>query len=144
MAAPTLIERVRLRLDYGEPLEGDEAAAYLGCSREHLDHLTLDGMVTAIEVTGCRRVWPIDGLVRYRCGDLAVISTAPSWDRVDQGQETMSAAELADYLGVNVETIYRQVEKGRIPGCQRIGKTLRFHWPSIVDWLSNGKGVSHP
>jgi hypothetical protein len=39
---------------------------------------------------------------------------------------------------VNVETVYRQARKGRIPGCRRVGRHLRFCTRTVLDWLAEG------
>jgi excisionase family DNA binding protein len=49
----------------------------------------------------------------------------------------LSVEELAKYLGISKETIYRWLEKGTIPS-HRIGKLWKFK-PSEVDrWIRAG------
>jgi excisionase family DNA binding protein len=46
----------------------------------------------------------------------------------------MTVDELADYLQLNRQTIYRKVRAGQIPAI-RIGKVLRFKKEVIDSWL---------
>ena len=46
----------------------------------------------------------------------------------------MDVDELADYLGVHKATVYRHVQKGKIPGF-KIGADWRFHRRSIDKWI---------
>ena len=49
----------------------------------------------------------------------------------------LSVEEIAKYLGVSKETIYRALDKGNIPA-HKIGKLWKFK-PSEVDhWVVNG------
>ena len=49
-------------------------------------------------------------------------------------QEVMTANQLAGYLQINEQTIYRKVNKGQIPSIH-IGKTIRFKKDVIDTWL---------
>jgi len=46
----------------------------------------------------------------------------------------MDVDQLADYLGVHKATVYRHVQKGKIPGF-KIGADWRFHRRSIDKWI---------
>ena len=48
--------------------------------------------------------------------------------------ELMTVDELAEYLGVTRDTVYRKVKTGEIPSI-RIGRLLRFPKKTIEDWL---------
>jgi len=48
--------------------------------------------------------------------------------------EVMTAAEVAEYLGLAVETIYRKARAGEIPA-MRIGRRWRFFRGSLQRWL---------
>jgi len=48
----------------------------------------------------------------------------------------MTATEVAEYLKVNVETIYVLTGKGQIPFF-RIGIHLRFHRDAIEKWMTD-------
>jgi len=50
----------------------------------------------------------------------------------------MTVGEVADYLRVAEKTVYRLLEKGRIPAT-RVGHKWRFKRESIDDWLFEGK-----
>lgn len=51
----------------------------------------------------------------------------------------MGVKEIADYLGVSKETIYRLLEKKRIP-CHRVGKIWKFD-PTEVDKVVKKGGL---
>ena len=48
--------------------------------------------------------------------------------------EVMTAEQVASYLQMDEQTIYRKVKRGEIPAV-RIGKTLRFKKDLIDGWL---------
>lgn len=48
--------------------------------------------------------------------------------------EVMTAEEVAEYLGLAVETIYRKARAGEIPAV-RIGRRWRFIRETLEDWL---------
>ena len=48
--------------------------------------------------------------------------------------EVMTAGQLAKYLQLDEQTIYRKAQKGQIPAL-RIGKTLRFKKDVIDSWI---------
>lgn len=50
--------------------------------------------------------------------------------------EYVTRPELAKLLGVSVDTIARHEAKGKIP-VMRIGKSVRYHVPTVRDALSN-------
>lgn len=60
--------------------------------------------------------------------------------------ETMTADEVAAFLGVDRKTVYDYANRGRIPH-QRLGKRLLFSRTALVAWLgacrvaSTGKGM---
>ena len=49
-------------------------------------------------------------------------------------QEVMTAGQLAQYLQLDEQTVYRKAKRGQIPSV-RIGKTLRFKRDVIDSWL---------
>lgn len=52
----------------------------------------------------------------------------------------MDVGELAAYLGVHKATVYRHVQKGKIPGF-KIGADWRFHRRSIDKWIKQKEQV---
>lgn len=58
-------------------------------------------------------------------------------------QELMTIKEAASYLRVNYSTLYKLVQKGKVPG-SKVGGTWRFKKELLDDWLSwqhhQGKG----
>ena len=48
--------------------------------------------------------------------------------------DVMTASQLAEYLQLDEQTIYRKAKRGEIPAV-RIGKTLRFKKDLIDGWL---------
>lgn len=49
----------------------------------------------------------------------------------------VSVEEIAAYLGVSKETIYRWVEKQKIPA-RRVGKFWKFKPSEIDEWIRSG------
>lgn len=52
-------------------------------------------------------------------------------------QKLYKASELANILGLNVQTIYRMGEKGIIP-TYKIGRTVRFEMPDKREIADKG------
>lgn len=48
--------------------------------------------------------------------------------------EIMTVAEVAEYLRMNPQTVYRRAERGDLPAI-RIGRTLRFKRDLLDEWL---------
>jgi len=55
--------------------------------------------------------------------------------------ELMTVDELAEYLGITRDTVYRKVKAGEIPSI-RIGRLLRFPKKTIENWL--GQKITPP
>lgn len=49
----------------------------------------------------------------------------------------LSVTEIADHLGVSKETIYRWLEKGKIPA-HRVGKLWKFKASEVDEWITSG------
>ncbi len=49
----------------------------------------------------------------------------------------MSVDEIAQYLGVSKETIYRWLDRGTIPA-HRIGKLWKFKSSDVDEWVKSG------
>lgn len=48
-----------------------------------------------------------------------------------------SVEQIAQHLGISKETIYRWLEKGKIPG-HRIGKLWKFKAAEVDEWIVSG------
>ena len=55
--------------------------------------------------------------------------------------EIMTVKQLAEYLKLNYQTVYKKVQKNEIPG-SKIGRTWRFQKIVIDRWLSEGVAVT--
>lgn len=51
--------------------------------------------------------------------------------------QLVSPAELAEFLGIPVSTIYQWRYRGQGPRGYRIGKHVRFRWDDIESWLAS-------
>ncbi len=47
----------------------------------------------------------------------------------------LSPAELADYLGVPVQTVYQWRHRGEGPPGYRVGRHVRYRWSDVQAWL---------
>jgi len=50
-------------------------------------------------------------------------------------KEIMTPREAAEYLSLNVRTIYRLANKGKLPG-HKVGRSWRFKKDVLDNWLS--------
>lgn len=50
----------------------------------------------------------------------------------------LSVQEIAQYLGISKETIYRWVESGKIPA-HKIGKQWKFQVSEVNSWIKSGE-----
>ena len=48
--------------------------------------------------------------------------------------EIMTVTEVAEYLRVNPQTVYRKAKAGELPAV-RIGRAIRFWRQELEDWL---------
>jgi excisionase family DNA binding protein len=55
-----------------------------------------------------------------------------------------TTGELADYLGVPVNTIYTWRKTGQGPPGYRVGRHLRFHRDEVEKWLRTRHDDTHP
>lgn len=53
----------------------------------------------------------------------------------------LSVEEIAAHLGVSKETLYRWLEKGRIPA-HRVGKLWKFKASEVDEWVRSGEAKS--
>jgi len=50
----------------------------------------------------------------------------------------LSVQEIAQYLGISKETVYRWLEKGKIPA-HRVGKLWKFKTIEVDRWVTTGQ-----
>jgi len=55
--------------------------------------------------------------------------------------EIMTVKELAEYLKLNFQTVYKKVQRGEISG-SKIGRGWRFQKAIIDRWLTEEKAVT--
>lgn len=55
----------------------------------------------------------------------------------------LSVEEIAAHLGISKETIYRWLEKEKIPA-NRIGRLWKFKASEVDLWIKNGGAVESP
>ena len=53
----------------------------------------------------------------------------------NEDRQLLTARDIAEYLGVSVQTIYWWRSKGRGPKGIRIGRHLRFRMTDFLEWL---------
>lgn len=58
-----------------------------------------------------------------------------------QVEKWLSVEQISEHLGVSKETIYRWIEKNRIP-VHRVGKFWRFKVSQVDAWVVNGGATS--
>ncbi|MEV7946084.1 helix-turn-helix transcriptional regulator [Streptomyces anulatus] len=54
----------------------------------------------------------------------------------------MSARELADFLGVPLNTVYIWNHRHQGPRAHKVGRYLRYRWPEVEAWLET-QAVDH-
>lgn len=64
-------------------------------------------------------------------------------DRREDMEKLLSVEEVADYLGVPVNTLYQWRHKGTGPIAYRVGRFLRYDPAQVRDWLFDHAEVSH-
>jgi len=62
--------------------------------------------------------------------------------RTDSGPRLLEAEDVANYLGMRTDWVYREVRAGRLPHI-RLGRAVRFRRESIDAWIeSRERGAS--
>ncbi len=57
--------------------------------------------------------------------------------------EVMTVSEVAVYLRVNPQTVYRKAKTGELPAL-RIGRAIRFRRTELDEWMKTaGRTVEH-
>jgi excisionase family DNA binding protein len=54
-----------------------------------------------------------------------------------------SVEEVSVHLGIAQDTIYRWIERGRLPA-HRIGRLWKFKLAEVDEWVRQGKTVEEP
>ncbi len=54
----------------------------------------------------------------------------------------LSLEEIAKHLSISKETVYRWLERGRIPA-HKVGKQWRFQIVEVDEWVRKGGAVPH-
>lgn len=62
---------------------------------------------------------------------------------MSETERWLSVEEIAAHLGVSKETIYRWLEKEKIPA-NRIGRLWKFKASEVDLWIKNGGAVEAP
>lgn len=58
-------------------------------------------------------------------------------------EKLLSVEEVADFLGVPVNTLYQWRHKGTGPNAFRVGRFLRYDPVDVREWLSEHAAVGH-
>lgn len=68
-------------------------------------------------------------------------STTPN--RGENMDRLLTVEEVADFLGVPVNTLYQWRHKGSGPVAFRVGRFLRYDAADVRQWLTDHAAVSH-
>lgn len=52
----------------------------------------------------------------------------------------LSLEEIADYLGVKKDTLYRWASKGKVP-VHKVGRLWKFKKDEVDEWVQSGKAA---
>jgi len=58
-----------------------------------------------------------------------------------QVAEVITADEVAALLRLDRKTVYAAVREGSIPGVRKIGRVIRFHRRTVLEWLAGERRV---
>ncbi|WP_231839217.1 helix-turn-helix domain-containing protein [Bdellovibrio bacteriovorus] len=56
---------------------------------------------------------------------------------MEQPEKWLSVVEIAAHLGISKETVYRWLERGKIPA-HKVGKQWKFKVSEVDAWVKNG------
>jgi excisionase family DNA binding protein len=59
---------------------------------------------------------------------------------VESTERWLSVEEIAQHLGVSKESIYRWLERGKIPA-HRVGKLWKFQVTEVNEWVRKGEAT---
>lgn len=55
-----------------------------------------------------------------------------------EGQlEVLTVDEAAALLRVNRKTLYELIQRDELPGVRRLGRAIRIHRPTLIQWLAD-------
>ena len=57
--------------------------------------------------------------------------------------DVMTVTEVAEYLRVNPQTVYRKAKAGELPAV-RIGRAIRFRKAELEEWMKTGSVGPRP
>lgn len=60
----------------------------------------------------------------------------------NETEKWLSVEQIASHLGVSKETIYRWLEKKKIPA-HRVGRLWKFKASEVDDWIRDGGAEEH-
>jgi excisionase family DNA binding protein len=70
-----------------------------------------------------------------------MVGAAVPRTKFESASRLLEAEDVADYLGMRTDWVYREVRAGRLPHI-RLGRAVRFRRESIEAWLeSNERGA---
>ena len=58
-------------------------------------------------------------------------------------ERLLSVEEVAEFLGVPINTLYQWRHKGTGPTAFRVGRFLRYDAADVREWLAEQAGVAH-
>lgn len=59
-----------------------------------------------------------------------------------QSERWVSVSDVADHLGVKSETIYKWLERGRIPA-HKVGRLWKFRLSEVDRWILTGTSAAY-
>ncbi len=69
------------------------------------------------------------------------ISSELAHAKAEPASRLLEAEDVADYLGMRTDWVYREVRAGRLPHI-RLGRAVRFRRESIEAWLESHERAS--
>ncbi|PIK13544.1 helix-turn-helix domain-containing protein [Halobacteriovorax sp. JY17] len=61
---------------------------------------------------------------------------------MEQPERWLSVMEIAEHLGISKETVYRWLDKGKIPS-NKVGKQWKFKISEVDEWVKSGGAVDN-
>lgn len=60
---------------------------------------------------------------------------------IDSPPVVLTVDEAAELLRCERKTVYTAIQRGKLPGVRKIGRVIRIHRATLLDWL--GANPSH-